>query len=73
MRDRIYRAALSLSLAWLLGAATALHAIPAAYAERGCRGVGGEWLLILAAAGVGAWLPYIRIPAKRKARQRLHR
>lgn len=73
MRDRIHKAILSLELAWLLGATAALHLIPAAYAERGYRAAGGEWLLILAAAGLGAWLPCVRIPAKRKARQRSRR
>lgn len=36
---------------------TAVWALPAAWAERGWRGgVGGEWLLILAAGWFGGWL-----------------
>ena len=37
--------------------ATALWALPAAWAERGYTGgVGGEWLLILLAGAAGGWL-----------------
>lgn len=37
--------------------ATALWALPAAWAERGYMGgVGGEWLLILLAGAAGGWL-----------------
>ena len=40
---------------WGLLAAT--WALPAAWAERGTRsGIGGEWLLILAATWFGGWL-----------------
>ena len=37
--------------------ATALWALPAAWAERGYMGgIGGEWLLILLAGAAGGWL-----------------
>lgn len=37
--------------------ATALWALPAAWAERGYMGgIGGEWLLILLASAAGGWL-----------------
>ena len=41
------------------GLLVATWALPAAWAERGTRsGIGGEWLLILAATWFGGWLCY---------------
>lgn len=70
MSDKLFRALLSLELGWVLGSCTASWALPAAMAERGYWAIGGEWLLILAAAGLGLYLPYIKKPhTNKKARQ----
>lgn len=69
MNDKLYRALLSLELGWVLGGGTAAWALPAAMAERGYWAIGGEWLLILAAAGLGLYLPYIRPRTNKKARR----
>ena len=70
MSDKLFRALLSVELAVLMGGGTAAWALPAALAERhGCWAIGGEWLLILAAAGLGLYLPYIRPRTNKKARR----
>lgn len=69
MSDKLYRALLSVELALLLGSCTAAWALPAALAERGYWAIGGEWLLILAAAGIGLYLPYIKPHTNKKARR----
>ena len=70
MSDKLFRALISLELGWVLGSCTAAWALPAAMAERhGCWAIGGEWLLILAAAGLGLYLPYIRPRTNKKARR----
>lgn len=52
---RLLALILALLVAWLV----ALWAIPAAYAERGYRAVGGEWLLVTVTGGAvyGALAP----------------
>lgn len=47
----VTKVALSFLMAWL----TSLWAIPAAYAERGYNGIGGEWLLIIGAFWFTYW------------------
>lgn len=69
MSDKLFRALLSVELALLLGSCTAAWALPAALAERGYWAIGGEWLLILAAAGIGLYLPYIKPHTNKKARR----
>ena len=69
MSDKLFRALLSVELAVLLGGSTAAWALPAAMADRGYWAIGGEWLLILAAAGLGLYLPYIRPRTNKKARR----
>lgn len=51
LRKRTRRVLLALILALLVAWLVALWAIPAAYAERGYRGIGGEWLLIASVGG----------------------
>lgn len=71
MSDKLFRALLSVELALLLGSCTAAWALPAALAERHGRwAIGGEWLLILAAAGLGLYLPYIKKPHTNKKARR---
>lgn len=69
MSDKLFRALLSVELGWTLGGGTAVWLLPAAMAERGYWAIGGEWLLILAAAGLGLYLPYIRPRTNKKARR----
>ena len=74
MKDRIFRAAVTAQMAWLLGGWMAARMIPAAWAERGYWAIGGEWLLILLAAAVGGWLGgglanWVIIAEKRMARR----
>lgn len=56
MKDKLFRIAVAAQMAWLLGGWMAVKLLPAAWAERGCWAIGGEWLLILLAAAVGGWL-----------------
>ena len=51
----------ALIVAWLV----ALWAIPAAYAERGRRAVGGEWILIAAVGGA----VYVMLAPRAKVRR----
>ena len=69
MNDKLFRALLSVELTLLLGGGTAAWALPAAMAERGYWAIGGEWLLILAAAGIGTMLPYIKPHTNKMARR----
>ena len=59
LRKRTRRLLVALVLALLAASLVALWAIPAAYAERGRRAVGGEWILIAAVGGLvyGALAP----------------
>lgn len=53
MKNTTFRILLAVELAWLCGGGMACLLLPAAMAERGYMAIGGEWLLIGAAAALG--------------------
>lgn len=69
MKHTIFRLALTAELAWLCGGGMACLTLPAAYAQRGCMAIGGEWLLILAAGAAGAQLALALTKTRKKARR----
>lgn len=70
LHKRTRRLLVALILALLVAWLVALWAIPAAYAERGYRAVGGEWLLITVAAGV-VYSTLAHAPRERAVRRRI--
>lgn len=55
MRNRWLKKMLKLLTSIIVGWLVSLWAIPAAYAERGYKAIGGEWLLICFVVGITYW------------------
>lgn len=72
LRKRTRRLLLAMVLALLVAWLVALWAIPAAYAERGYRAAGGEWILV-ASAGGAIYLTLVPQAKVRRSTKQLRR